>query len=250
MKKWMKSTWSVILVFLIVIFISVWLSYSNAVFWKDQQLASASTVTFTMLLAGATILLAFFTYLSVKSGYDREKRYRKERLLNEVISWLRALEKRIFPNADKLGNNIIEEIILQQKSGISKEVIQILHDLDQDIPQIDILTEVIKDCAYMEKISFKLNNKLSDIIVNFKELLTSRSQLIVGTVDERTTARVRKLEEVRQLIAEGKDTSEIMKSIKAIHDVFKKLGDNASSVRDQIKEAIDTAIEIKTEGIT
>ena len=81
----------------LIIFIFLWLIYTILLLESDPQLAGAYTATGTLLLALVTGLLAFLTYFSVKNGYDKERRDRKERLLNEVIEWaLGATKTAIF----------------------------------------------------------------------------------------------------------------------------------------------------------
>jgi hypothetical protein len=87
MKNWLKKFGVAILFAILTIFLVIWLSYTIFILQRDSQLAEAYTAVSTLILASVTAFLAFFTYLSVKSGYDREKRDRKERLLNEIIEW-------------------------------------------------------------------------------------------------------------------------------------------------------------------
>jgi hypothetical protein len=166
MKKWIKSTWSVILAFLVVIGICFWLSYSNAVFWKDQQLANASTVTFTMLLAGATILLAFFTYLSVKSGYDREKRDRKEGFLNEIVAWATSIKR-----LDTYLINLTESVRLDINTFSMQNIKQLSYDLEDIINRSEyikiILNVVCNKSNDSATILVRELNNISTLLGNF-----------------------------------------------------------------------------------
>jgi len=87
MRNWFRNTGVAILFLLLGIFISVWLAYTIFLLRRDPQLASAYIAVGTLLLAAATIFLAFFSWLSIKSGYDREKRDRRERRLKEIVDW-------------------------------------------------------------------------------------------------------------------------------------------------------------------
>jgi hypothetical protein len=87
MKKWLKKFGQIILWLLIGIFIGGWLIYTITLLQTDQQLTNAYIALGTLILAGATVLLAVLTWLNIKSSNEREKRNRKERLLNEIIEW-------------------------------------------------------------------------------------------------------------------------------------------------------------------
>ena len=100
MKKWLKNSWKwlknfgiTILFALFAIFVFIGLVFTILLFQKDPQLAGAYTAVGTLILASVTAFLAFFTFLSVKSGYDREKRERKERLLKEIMNWVTDIQK-------------------------------------------------------------------------------------------------------------------------------------------------------------
>jgi hypothetical protein len=86
-RKRLKNFGYLILWMLLGIFIGGWLAYTTVLLWGDQQLASAYIAIGTLILASATVLLAFFSWRSIKSGYDKEKRDRRERRLNEIIAW-------------------------------------------------------------------------------------------------------------------------------------------------------------------
>ncbi len=83
----MRNIGVAILFALLGIFIIVWLAYTIYLLKSDPPLANAYVATGTLILAMATVLLAGFTWLSIRSGEKREKRDRKERLLNEIIEW-------------------------------------------------------------------------------------------------------------------------------------------------------------------
>lgn len=87
MKSWLKKFRYTILWALLGIFIGVWLVFTTVLLWGDEQLSNAYIAIGTLILASATAVLAFFSWLNIKSGYDREKRDRKERQLNEIIAW-------------------------------------------------------------------------------------------------------------------------------------------------------------------
>ena len=87
MKTWFKKFGIGILLGLAVIFLSAWLAYTIAILKSDPQLASAYVAVGTLILALVTALLALFTWLSIRSGEEREERNREERLLKEIIEW-------------------------------------------------------------------------------------------------------------------------------------------------------------------
>jgi hypothetical protein len=84
MKKWTKDFWNR---YRIIISCTVIVACLVIAFLKNQQWVNTYMAIFTMVLAIATGFLAYFTYRSVKSGYDREKRRGEEQLLNEIIEW-------------------------------------------------------------------------------------------------------------------------------------------------------------------
>ncbi|HUT97164.1 MAG TPA: hypothetical protein VMW60_03485, partial [Dehalococcoidales bacterium] len=80
------------------IFIGGWLTYTTVLLWGDQQLSNAYIAIGTLILAAATAILAFLSWRNIKSGYDKEKRDRKERWLNEIVEWAQ--------DVDACGTNI------------------------------------------------------------------------------------------------------------------------------------------------
>ena len=85
--NWLKKYGYIILWTLLGIIFSGWVVFTTVLLWGDQQLASAYIAIGTLILASATILLALLSWQNIKSGYDKEKRDRRERWLNEIIGW-------------------------------------------------------------------------------------------------------------------------------------------------------------------
>ncbi len=91
--KYFKITVIGALIILAGICVVLSLAYPIILMYKsDPQSANIYVAVGTLLLALATVALACLTYYSVKSGYEREKRDRKERLLNEIIEWVFSIE--------------------------------------------------------------------------------------------------------------------------------------------------------------
>ena len=90
-KNLLKNFGIAILVYFTIIFILVWRAYTISIIKSDPQLASAYVAVGTLILAFVTALLAGFTWLSIRSGDEREKRRKKEALLNEIIEWAEAV---------------------------------------------------------------------------------------------------------------------------------------------------------------
>jgi len=87
MINWLVKNAITIILILLGIFIFYCLVYTIILLRRDPQLANAYVATGTLILAGATILLAVLSWQSIKSGYDREKRGRREQRLKEVTDW-------------------------------------------------------------------------------------------------------------------------------------------------------------------
>lgn len=68
-----------------------------SLFWRtlitEAKYASAVTAFSTLALAFVTALLALFTFSNIVSANNREKSYRKERILNEVTDWVINISK-------------------------------------------------------------------------------------------------------------------------------------------------------------
>jgi hypothetical protein len=80
MKRYLKYTLWLILLIVIGGFL---IFFINALVKKV-----ISDLTFaTGILAIATVIMAFFTYWSIRSNNEKEKRDRKERLLREIEAW-------------------------------------------------------------------------------------------------------------------------------------------------------------------
>ncbi len=145
MKNWLKNFGIGVLLGLVAVFLIVWLVYTILILRSDPQLANAYVAVGTLILAFVTALLVLFTYLSVKSGYDREERDRKERLLNEVIEWAEGiitdvLESNVFDivtlsqgiNRDDAFEGLFNEVKnLRKASAKSTKILTIAHKVDQ-----------------------------------------------------------------------------------------------------------------------
>lgn len=93
MNKWLRKSAFAIIFVLLGIIIGVLIVSTIFVLRSDPQLSSAYVAFGTLLLAAATGIMAFLTYMSIRVGYDRERRSRKERLLNEITDWAIGIAK-------------------------------------------------------------------------------------------------------------------------------------------------------------
>lgn len=157
MKNWLKNFGLAILLMFLVLFILAWLAYTIILLKNDPGLANAYVAIGTLILATVTALLAGFTYLNIKSGEARERRDRKERLLNEIIEWAVDVSKcgieKGYPDISnlidlqavwlKISNNVGDIILcFKEMRGKNQYITEIVKALDQDLKEAaKILTD-------------------------------------------------------------------------------------------------------------
>ena len=92
MKNWLKDLGVTVLYAVFIAFLIIWLAYTVFILKNDPGLANAYVAIGTLILAIVTALLVGFTWLNIKNSSEREKRDRKERLLNEIIEWVTEIQ--------------------------------------------------------------------------------------------------------------------------------------------------------------
>jgi ABC-type transport system involved in cytochrome bd biosynthesis fused ATPase/permease subunit len=92
MKKWFRQNPGMVIIILVSIFIII-VSIVNVILIlaNNSGLSNAFVAFGTGVLAIATGFLALFTWQSVKNAAENEKQERRERLLDEIISWAEAV---------------------------------------------------------------------------------------------------------------------------------------------------------------
>jgi len=162
MRNWLRNAGVAILFTLLGIFISVWLGYTIFLLKSDPQLASAYVAVGTLLLATATVLLALFSWLSIKSGYDREKRDRRERRLKEIIDWATDILV--------CGRGISRELYKELIDSISHKAVEI---------EIEAKFNVISwRGVYIRNISTNLDKALHDSVLDTQRILRQHIKIL------------------------------------------------------------------------
>ena len=200
---------------------------------------SALSIIAIAIFAGLTL---FENRLIRRQNEQRENRDRKDRLLDEIINWLKGLESRIFP-LGKTSKEILEEIDFATKKGISTETERIMMDLDRSTARLHSLATEIKEGEYIGKITSWLDSDLGRLIEITLSHLKQRRQL---SLDSSLGPRIGK--EENQLITElVKDDTKSLEGLTLSEQGLTsvRLGRNAGAIRKSILNAIDKAIEIK-----
>jgi len=219
MRNWLKKLWSLIPSGLLGVFIGIFLSYTINLFWKEQQIANAYMATFTMVLAIATGFLAYFTYRSVKSGYDREKRDRKEHLLNEIIEWAKNISKcgikediDFWTHDDRPENHITDEVASDYlETYLQKPKHEPKYECLYWLQLLSIFLVLKEECVYINTVSSKIFPNLLTTTNNIENELDHQIVLlrkgVTGSKEITTTKinlqREKLLELARKLIKEA-----------------------------------------------
>ena len=149
MKNWLKNFGVVVLFGVFTTFLIIWLAYTVFILKSDPGLANAYVAIGTLILAIVTALLAGFTWLNIINSSEREIRYRKERLLNEIIEW----------SIDITRANFGGEIVVT--SGVS-EKIQKKRDMVNRLLQCQVLK--VKGEELIQQFAMSINRELSDAV--------------------------------------------------------------------------------------
>lgn len=173
MKNWLKNFGIAVLFAVFTIFLIIWLAYTVFILKSDPGLANAYVAIGTLILATVTALLAGFTYLNIKSGYEREKRDRKERRLKEIIEWATnvakcSLETGVFDETIPVSGLAAERALPELLDSVvgfriaraeSVYISNITPEISPELKKsVDNLTEEIK-----EQIKFLMEYKRKDI---------------------------------------------------------------------------------------
>lgn len=164
MKNWLRNLKDftiVVLLALVVLLLFIWLGYTIILLKNDPSLANAYIAVGTLILALVTALLVFVTYLSVKSGYDRENRDREERLLNEIIEWAVNLMKCSF----ETGFEIIPGLSDEKQWKLSRINWAFRYQA------IDAKSEYVKNVASAFKGELTLQANLEKVTEKLKEII-------------------------------------------------------------------------------
>ena len=218
-----------------------------------------------ILVAFAAVFAAIIAALSIwqsrqirQDSIEREDRDRKERLINEVTEWLRELENHIFREHGAIRSGF--EDMMQRSPKISRETWLQLDDLDIAFIEINSLSKGIKEAEYYQKLTSKLDEKLSGLIGLIMNNLKQRRQLAFEHAESPRdySEWVRKIyegtfgEEVEKefsLIAEliaNDDRSLEGLSLNDRDIIAIRLGRNSGATRESILNALDRAIDLKT----
>jgi hypothetical protein len=164
--KWLKNFRITILFAVFATFVFIGLAVTILIFQRDPQLAGAYTAVGTLILASVTAFLAFFTFLSVKSGYDREKRERKERLLNEIIEWAESVAK------SSLETGVFDETI--PVSGLAAE--RALPELLDSVADFRVARA---ESVYISSIASEISPKLKKSVDNLTEEIKGQIKFLM-----------------------------------------------------------------------
>jgi len=167
-----------------------------------------------------------------KDSMEREGRDRKERLIDEVVKWLRELEGRIFPKLAPIMSGT-EDTLRRIRSSpkIPPKTWLQLEDLDRALGEMDALRECIKEAEYYQKLTSKLDEELSSLMEVIRNNLEQRRQLISKSPN---------------IPIDWSDRDKVSQLNRAsTEDDVSHLGTNAGAIRKSILDAVDKAIELK-----
>ena len=201
-----------------------------------------------ILIGGGTLALAFMTWKSIRQTRSIQRAEKKERLLNEIIMWLKELENRIFPSHGRImSREMQEEIEYKEKLGLSLETWQSLMHLDESLTQLNSLESEIKEGEYIKKIASGLNSDLGRLIEVTLGYLNERKNLVLTGAQYPHTISDRNEKEdalITELIEDDTKSLEgLTLSESGRNSVL--LGRNAGAIRKSILNAVDKVVEIK-----
>jgi membrane protein implicated in regulation of membrane protease activity len=192
MKNWLKDFGFAILVWLTISFALFWLAYTIVILKNDPQLASAYVAVSTLILALITALMAYFTWLSIKSGEEREQRSKKERLLNEIIEWVEDVGRLVFEMPDiyqeewRQARDIVSQFqVVAAKGDYIKRIA--LDSFEQDEKLVEAVEAVKKEFRELTDVSIELLDKgvsgevvtehISSVRLKISELLEQAARI-------------------------------------------------------------------------
>ena len=206
-----------------------------------------------VVVGWGTVMLASATFMLVRHGKDQENRDRKDRLLNEIIQWLRGIEEHIFPSAGRISKEILEDITTKAKSGISIDTWQSLENLDRRLIQLNNLRSEVKEGSDIQKLAKRINGDLGSLIEILLDNIEQRKQLVLDS--SKTPNIIADVYTIRERV--DKESELINKLIEDVNEPLEGSGlseeglisvrfaRNAGIIRKSILNAIDKAIELK-----
>jgi len=202
------------------------------------------------IVAFAAVVAAIIAALSIdqsrrmrKDSIDRESRDRKERLINEIAEWLRELGSRIYPEHGASQSLAIEA--LKASSDISAQTWFREYIRDITYTNVNALFSCINEAEYYQKLAAKLDEKLSSLIEVVMNDLEQRLQIYTRAMNFPGVYGNEESQLIGELIEnDDRPLESLNLSEQAISTI--RLGRNANAMRKSILNAIDKAIELKT----
>ena len=249
MRNWWNKYYPIIILLVIAAIMAGLIGWFLLTLKNEPGWAQSYTAVGTLVLAFFTLVLALATFGVIWQNYRFKEKDKKEKLLNEILEWIRGLEVKIFPYPYKGSIQILEEIYRHHELGISGASGEIMKTVDKDLRYSGILDIIVNDCKYMKRIAFRLDDKLFEMIDSLEGQLNNRLKLIYDTFSIRTEVgikRTKMYDEAKRLLIEGENPSDILQLAHEISDgTTKMFADNASRIRDLIFKSIDKSIDLK-----
>ncbi|MDD5338120.1 MAG: hypothetical protein PHG35_01740 [Dehalococcoidales bacterium] len=207
----------------------------------------------TPLGAGATlvaVIVALWIGLkSISQTKNIQKKERIERMLNEILDWLRRIEIQLFPYDTKTTKEMLEESTLGKRTGLDMESMIILSHSDENSLNLNLLFQANRDCNYMIKMALKIDIRLYKMLTKLNLLLSDRPKLMLDTNQERLNIvlnSVKMFKELERAVSQGQDHIKNFESSENKSSDIVKLNKNYNDIHKCINKAIDKLIEIKS----
>jgi len=191
-----------------------------------------------------TLTLGVIAWLNIRQVRNTHKAERKERLLNEIIEWVRDVS-----NCRSTSPFI--------KYSEIKNMWE--HNITTAYDEIDKFISLENQGEYIRKIAGKfredLENAIDKVLSNIKEremllikLMSVKPAVEIGEVKKMDESILSEVKKWRQYLSnKNKDTWDALsEEAKA----YSNLGENAGELKKYISKVIEIAVEMKTKDIT
>lgn len=206
--------------------------------------------------AFATLIMAFAAFITIyvsidegrrsrQDSIEREKREKKERLIDEVGRWLRELEGNILAESSTVMSTISRiKDMLRGVKGVSFQQWVNVDELDRAVVELGNINEAFDDIEYYQKLTSQLDEGLCKLIGVVMEKVKERGSLQVEYIAY-LRGEIKKGEAVGGS-AKNDDRGSERSGGREEDTIGGKLVKNARALGGSVQKALERVIEIKT----
>ncbi len=264
-RKWLNLNTGIIVIGVIVTLVFIGTIIVGIALWNEPLakclfpfLAISEvfpTKAIALFTAGATfgtLFLALAMIYTLKTSRDKENNDRKERLLNEIINWVKNIHNDLFSKpSEEMFPRWEERIAGKGYKDLPAQDVLNMDSLELDVSAVSVIGRLTRDGNYMEVIAGGIDGELVSLMHVAIEQMNHRLQLISeGSKFRKRTAPsademleyTKNWDSLNKLI---KDKEASLNGINEENQNLVKLARNAGEIKDSADEIVKKAIRLK-----